>query len=486
MSSGEGGVERVIQAFEFREIFLGFRRFALSRTNPVDHRRVAMPVFAPPELDTKQVVKVLADLGVEIEEKHILTPTGEVTWYLYETLAQNMLRVTREVLQQPAFGVLCKLEYPEMHEQSVSALASWRIIQELLNASGVTDFTLRDLIKPECRRTIRNLSHVINYGRFMAEREDKLDAVQNVDVLQRRQEVEEDIEKLKAQLDAINQEREAQAPAVEAIEAEASILFEEVKALNKEQGSYQKDIQVLKQELTTLNNGISGQKYKLQQAKQEESDLQKRIVPDPEKLQRTIEEQKTLLENTELAVEEARQSVKKLEKKHEALVKAAKKVQKEMGRFEEAQKLLMEEKAKMKEVKAARGKLKATEEEDKQQSKRLTEFKSKGDKLQELIDSAERVGLAKVHEEEKALKDSKERLAQMIQYQKEVDHPRKEAKVQYLLSEIDEVVKTKDEVLKEYYEEKKRLQQKVLGYYRLRSFSTLFVRFSGSGLMYIA
>ncbi|KAL2628597.1 hypothetical protein R1flu_013283 [Riccia fluitans] len=64
--------------------------------------------------------------------------------------------------------------------------------------------------------------------------------------------------------------------------------------------------------------------------------------------------------------------------------------------------------------------------------------------------------------------------------------PRKEAKVQYLLSEIDEVVKTKDEVLKEYYEEKKRLQQKVLGYYPTAYKVSRPFLFSGSGLMYIA
>ncbi|KAL3693639.1 hypothetical protein R1sor_007290 [Riccia sorocarpa] len=425
-----------------------------------------MPDYAPPELDTKELLLVVGNLGLDFEEKHLLNPTSEVIWPLYEILAQDILGISREVLQQPAFAVFCKLEHPELHEQSVSSFASWRIIRDLHNAAGVKDFSLRDLIKPECRRTRRNLSAVINYGRFRGEREEKVTALQDVALLQKKQEAEEEIEQVKAKLALINQEREKQAPAVEAIEAETNILFEEVKALNKEQGSYQKDIQILKQELTNLNNGITGQKFKLQQAKQEESDLQKRIVPDPEKLQKIIEEQKTLLENTELAVEQARQSVKKLEKKHEAYGKAAKKVQKELARLEEAQKLLTEEKAKSKEVKAAKAKIKSAEEEERQQSKRLAEFKSKGDQLQELIDSAERVGLTKIHEEEKALKEAKEKLAQLMQIQKEADLPSKEAKIRDLVFQTDEVVKTKEAVLKEYYEEAARCQQKVFRYYR--------------------
>lgn len=69
-------------------------------------------------------------------------------------------------MQQPAFDKWCKLEYPEMHEESVGCFSSWRTIQGLMFAAGVTDMSLRDLIKPDSARTIKFLSGLINFARF--------------------------------------------------------------------------------------------------------------------------------------------------------------------------------------------------------------------------------------------------------------------------------------------------------------------------------
>lgn len=59
-----------------------------------------------------------------------------------------------------------KLRYPELHEESVGNLASIRAISKLMAVTGVHDFSMMDLFKPESKRTITNLSAIINLLKF--------------------------------------------------------------------------------------------------------------------------------------------------------------------------------------------------------------------------------------------------------------------------------------------------------------------------------
>ncbi|OAE28800.1 hypothetical protein AXG93_3096s1140 [Marchantia polymorpha subsp. ruderalis] len=454
-----------------------------------------MPSLTFPDLETKQIVMLMKELGVNLEEKNLLNPTSEIMWPLYETVAQNLLGISREELQQPAFNVLCKLEYSELHEESVCSIASWRIIRQLMFAAGVTDFTFRDLIKPDSRRTIRNLSGLINYARFRAEREDKLAALQDESLLDTKLQLEDDIEEswdmfidkvfhyhvfgevtyerspvegfwVKREIAAIEAERKGQIPLVQALEAETHELWQDVSALNKRQSVFQSEIRALKQELNSINDAISGQKYMLQQAKQEETDLRGQIVQSPEKLQRSIEEQKIILEKTEIAVEEARKSLNRWEQKLESFSKAEKKVLKYLGRLEEAQKLLTTQKTATKQVKGLKAKIKADEEEERHQNTKLAELTLKGDHCQELIDNAERLNLSKTEEQERSLEEIKERYSQLIKRQQEADLPSKEAQVQYLINQIAKIINTKEDVIRSFREEVAGIQQQVLAYYR--------------------
>lgn len=74
--------------------------------------------------------------------------------------------VDREELQQPAFHTMGNLEYPELHEESVGNLASIRAIVKLMAVTGVSDFSMMDIFKPESKRTINNLSAIINFSKY--------------------------------------------------------------------------------------------------------------------------------------------------------------------------------------------------------------------------------------------------------------------------------------------------------------------------------
>lgn len=59
-----------------------------------------MPSLTFPDLETKQIVMLMKELGVNLEEKNLLNPTSEIMWPLYETVAQNLLGISR-------YGLCC-------------------------------------------------------------------------------------------------------------------------------------------------------------------------------------------------------------------------------------------------------------------------------------------------------------------------------------------------------------------------------------------
>lgn len=49
----------------------------------------------------------------------------------------------REELQQPVFMAIDTLEHPELHDESIAAMALVKALNKLMLASGVKDFTLK-------------------------------------------------------------------------------------------------------------------------------------------------------------------------------------------------------------------------------------------------------------------------------------------------------------------------------------------------------
>ncbi|CAM6103162.1 unnamed protein product [Calypogeia fissa] len=425
-------------------------------------------IYQFPILPVDDIVANVVEMGGSLDEKSLLNPTYEVIWPLYESMAQYVLTLSREELQQPAFDKWCKLEYPEMHEESVGCFASWRTIQGLMFAAGCHDISLRDLIKPESSRTIKFLSGLINFAKFRKEREDQLADLQDEALAETRQMLEETTAQAKHEIASIEAERENQIPEVQRLEAENKELWQEIVVLNKKQSAFQNEIRVLKQELTSITDAIAGQNYMLQQAKQEESDLRGQIVESPEVLERALEETKATLASTEAGLEEARKNLQRWKQKLEAYTKAEKKVQKLLDLSEEAQKQLSMQKAASKEVKALKAKIKADEEEDKNRNAKLADLTLKGQHCQDLIDKAEQLSLEKSKEEERALHDAKTKYASFVKKQETVKAAiaKNKAQVQYLISKNDDVVKTKQEVIRNYRGEIAAIQQQVLEYYR--------------------
>jgi hypothetical protein len=89
---------------------------------------------------------------------------------MLEQLAEICTGITREEMAQPVFSGLSVLNYPELHEESISQLNSFRAVSKMMEICGIQDFSMKDFMAPSAKRLRRQLSGIINFAKFREER----------------------------------------------------------------------------------------------------------------------------------------------------------------------------------------------------------------------------------------------------------------------------------------------------------------------------
>eukprot|EP00897_Mesotaenium_endlicherianum_P004693 jgi/Mesen1/4251/ME000022S03536 len=297
--------------------------------------------YSYPLMKQEKIVEVLAELEIPFSIQDISKPSLETIKPVFESFVQLLLGVTREELRQPNFAAMDVLEFPELHEDSVGALAFVRAVSKLMLAAGVHDFTVqRDIYKPDMQRTVRNLSAIINFAKF---REEQI--------------------ALTSEIQRIEMERVEQEPAVQGLETETDDLASQIAALNKEQAILQGENHKLKQVVTDITEKVQSDKQALHASKEEGARLRGEIVESPEKLQRTLEELNGAVERERCSVSETERRSRDLQSKLDCTAKAYREVQKCLDLMEEAETELKKQKGISKAVKTTKGKISASEEE---------------------------------------------------------------------------------------------------------------------------
>ena len=130
-------------------------------------QKFSFPLLKPPD-----ILQCLYELEIRMSEEELnqCDKHRESVRRVFEQLMEMCIGVTKEELAQPAFSGLQSLNYPELHEDSVSELAHFRAIHRMMAACGVHDFSVMDMLAPNHKRLKRQLSAVINFAKFREER----------------------------------------------------------------------------------------------------------------------------------------------------------------------------------------------------------------------------------------------------------------------------------------------------------------------------
>eukprot|EP00048_Salpingoeca_helianthica_P012007 m.173712 g.173712 ORF g.173712 m.173712 type:complete len:438 (-) comp15311_c0_seq1:75-1388(-) len=245
-----------------------------------------------PILKIPETVQCLQELSIPITEADLKDPQPALIKNVYETFVQILMEIKAEDFRQPNFALLSSFEFHELHEESLSHLIFLSALTRLMSTCGVHNFALRDIIRPEPKRTNRALSALINFAKF---REDQVAKYQRLvtetdQLNEAKQRAEYDNADLQQRLAALKAERAREQPAVDALQSEVQALMAEIQDHHNTQLGLKATIHKLKEEFTGIIDAISSTALAVQTVQQDNVRLKGRIVQSPERMRREMAE----------------------------------------------------------------------------------------------------------------------------------------------------------------------------------------------------
>ncbi|CAG9462385.1 unnamed protein product [Pedinophyceae sp. YPF-701] len=281
--------------------------------------------YSFPLLDAKEILGCLAELDINLSPENLEKPSYETLKPMYEQLVMLLVGVTREELQQPVFAAIDAFEFPELHDESIPVMAFGRALQKLMFAAGAHDFSLKDVYKATRERTVRNLSAIINFGKYREERLQTFQAFQeeaDARAAQRQALVDEG-DALRAEIARLEQARADEKPRAAAVRAEVEgDVLPRLQGLFAEKDGLVEELKRVRGTANELASRASQLKLDLAEEGRREDRLRGMVVQSPERMQKAITEREFQLERERQGVAAAERALVDATNRREAVGRA--------------------------------------------------------------------------------------------------------------------------------------------------------------------
>lgn len=273
--------------------------------------------FNFPLLSCNEIVLCLHEIGISSATEDELTnpdKNKDQIRRMFEHLAEIVTGTTREEMSQPAFSGLSQLNYPELHEDSIPQINSFRACQKMMEVCSITDFSLKDFMAPTAKRVRRQLSGIINFAKFRMERLGLLH-----DLTTQREAILSQLNKSKLQNDTLNSRLAAlrdqtleESELIEKTEQEIKQTETEISELNLKQAEIRDEIADLKLINNQLKESVASRVKQLDEATTLKKKLQGQIVNSPARFRKQIHDSAE-------ALQQEQHEMRSLERKYREL-----------------------------------------------------------------------------------------------------------------------------------------------------------------------
>ncbi|KAG0360846.1 Nuf2 family-domain-containing protein [Gamsiella multidivaricata] len=259
------------------------------KLHPVSSRATS-EVYHFPLLKPQAIVSCLADVQVSCTEEELARPTQQKMMQIYETFLDIVTGRKRDDMTLDNLQSMNVSPHPEYIYDGVRFYIFLNQLTSMMRDVGITDFTSRDLTRPEAERVRRILSAVINFAKFKEDRQGVFyqELRTSDSILEIIAERDREHEILKAELEALRLKKIAQEPQVEELKASNQKLAEEMQVYKKRevQMTRQKD-EVTKDRLA-LNEKNKELSAALEKSTKELNALQAQRVEVPKTLEQDL------------------------------------------------------------------------------------------------------------------------------------------------------------------------------------------------------
>ncbi|KAJ3195182.1 kinetochore-associated Ndc80 complex subunit nuf2 [Irineochytrium annulatum] len=264
--------------------------------------------YSFPSLKPAEILTCLADLQIPMSHEDLEKPSTNRMLAVFEQFTDILMGVSRDQFSQPNFAAMEILEYPgagliavdsvgsnlvmppDLHQESITILSFFRQLARLIVEVGVSDFSIRDIIKPEAGRIRRILSAVINFAKFREERLSVFEECtkKSSEYIEERKFLTDKIQDIADRVNTIRLNRAEQEPLFQKRREDNIRLTSELRELKRIQTALASDIDSLKKTKNESSEKLSNTQFLLAQCKQDCTRIRSRIVQSPEKLQQAI------------------------------------------------------------------------------------------------------------------------------------------------------------------------------------------------------
>ena len=248
--------------------------------------------FAFPVLKVLGIVQCLHEIGISVSEDELLNPEKNIDQikFIFEQLAELCTGITREEMAQPAFSGLNSLNYPELHDDSVPRLNSYRACGKMMELCGVQDFTIKDFITPTAKRVRRQLSGIINFAKFRGEKQNILTDLSGVreDLLNKKHVKFQANDTLNNKLALLREQTEVESKVITLLEGRCNDIENQITVYNERQAVIREESGELKTQNYKLKDTLAATSLQFEELQVQKKKLQGQVVNSPERFRKQI------------------------------------------------------------------------------------------------------------------------------------------------------------------------------------------------------
>eukprot|EP01138_Halocafeteria_seosinensis_P014875 gb/GECG01015185.1/.p1 GENE.gb/GECG01015185.1/~~gb/GECG01015185.1/.p1 ORF type:complete len:485 (+),score=97.67 gb/GECG01015185.1/:1-1455(+) len=433
--------------------------------------------FSFPMLKNQEILACLSEININLDdnaEQKLLTAGGarpETLRRVYEVLVCECLDLTMEELYQPKFEGLDALKNPSLHDDSVATLHFIRSMNKLLTACGVKEgFHIRDLIKPDPKRTRRNLSAIINFHKF---REERLAVYaqfseKGEELMGRRRQLEDEKGELEEELQKLKDERASEQPEVDSLQNECSDLEKRIGELNRTQAKLKSQTEELKREANEIKTQTQAEAYEVEQKQEELETCSKQIVDDPSSEKQQVWEVERAVKNARQEVHDSQKALDDIKSRNQLATTALSQMEEVIEMAKSAKEKQDELNSQQTELNKIKSEYQDIETEIEQTSEMLRTVRKQHDKWESKLRNLRESMEVKERAAEKAASSGRRELNELNNAAQQAFEKRQEAEER--IKEIEDSVKNAreryDEVMQEFSTAWRKIQYEVETFHR--------------------
>ncbi|KAI5820961.1 Nuf2 family-domain-containing protein [Pyronema omphalodes] len=276
-------------------------------------------------LDQKDIVACLNDLDIIFTLEDIRNPTPLKVQYVYERLVDVLLGLRRESIDPLTVPVINSKSItagydPESLHDPLVWMAFYCTLRDLMKGCGVQNFSFNDLNKPEPGRLRLNLSLVINFSRYRADKLDMANGVKDEHIAAQHRTTEifnENID-LRERIERIHAQREVDAPQIEQVQKENRDIADRLKELKKKQTAVSNQYEQLRGMRKEHVSKLQNLQYMVEMNERECAKLRPCVMETPERLQLVLDDLRKQLDKEREGVDKGERWIKCFQRSEES------------------------------------------------------------------------------------------------------------------------------------------------------------------------